>query len=72
VGRLSHHRGQIRSVASDQIAIFQLGIGNGCSQCVPCALIENGTITSDSDNPADTEALIKGSALAVLDLDGLD
>ncbi|KAF8803276.1 hypothetical protein BYT27DRAFT_7110256, partial [Phlegmacium glaucopus] len=38
--RLSHHRGQIRSVASDQIAIFQLGIGDGCSQRVH-ALIEN-------------------------------
>ena len=30
------------------------------------------TITSDGGNSADTEALIKGSALAVLDLDGLD
>ena len=30
------------------------------------------TITSDGDNLADTGALIKGSALAVLDLDGLD
>ena len=27
---------------------------------------------SDGDNLADTEALIKGSALAVLDLEGLD
>ena len=30
------------------------------------------TITSDGDNAVDTGALIKGSALAVLDLDGLD
>jgi hypothetical protein len=35
-----HHHGQILSVASDQIAIFQLGIGDGCSQLVH-ALIEN-------------------------------
>ena len=30
------------------------------------------TITSDGDNPTDVEALIYGSALAVLGLDGLD
>jgi len=30
------------------------------------------TMTSDGGNSADTGALIKGSALAVLDLDGLD
>ena len=40
IDRLSHHRGQIRSIASDQIAIFQLGVGDGCSQRVR-ALIEN-------------------------------
>ena len=40
VDRLSHYRGQLRSAASDQIAIFQLGVGDGCSQRVH-ALIEN-------------------------------
>jgi Domain of unknown function (DUF6532) len=40
VDHLSHYRGQIRSVASDQIAIFQLGVGDRCSQHVH-ALIKN-------------------------------
>ncbi|KIM47377.1 hypothetical protein M413DRAFT_22059 [Hebeloma cylindrosporum] len=40
VDRLSHHRGQMRSAASDHIAIFQLGIGDVCCQRVQ-ALIEN-------------------------------
>ena len=38
--RLAHHCRQIRSIASDQITIFQLGISDECSQRV-CALIEN-------------------------------
>ena len=40
VDRLSHHRGQIQSVASDQITIFQLSVSDECLQRV-CALIEN-------------------------------
>jgi len=30
------------------------------------------TLTRDANNPADSGALIKGTVLAVLDLDGLD
>jgi hypothetical protein len=30
------------------------------------------SVSSDGDNAVDTGALVKGSALAVLDLDGLD
>ena len=38
--RLSHHRGKIHQAASDQIALFQLGVGEGCTQRVN-ALLEN-------------------------------
>jgi len=38
--RLSHHNGQIRHAESDQIALFQLGIGDGCAQRVD-VLLEN-------------------------------
>jgi hypothetical protein len=38
--RLSHHRGSIRSVASDHIALFQLGINEGCEDRVK-TLMEN-------------------------------
>ena len=40
IDRLSHHRGNVRSVASDHIALFQLGINNGCKERVK-ALMEN-------------------------------
>jgi len=41
--RLSHHRGQMRHAASDQIALFQLGIGDDSDECAQRvhALLEN-------------------------------
>ena len=40
IDRLSHHRGNVRSVASDHITLFQLGINDGCKERVK-ALMEN-------------------------------
>lgn len=40
IDRLAHHRGIVRTVASDNIALFQLGIDEGCKARVK-ALIDN-------------------------------
>ncbi|KAF8156752.1 hypothetical protein B0H34DRAFT_658911, partial [Crassisporium funariophilum] len=40
IDRLSHHRGNMRTIASDNIALFQLGVNEGCKDRVK-ALLDN-------------------------------
>ena len=40
VDRLSHHCGELKKATAEQIAIFQLGVGDGCIERVR-ALMEN-------------------------------